>query len=161
MTPADRRTIANAIREYDHQRDEAGRALLVKLAGEFAPAKPTPVQPAAAPTLGLGVTVATAQPKRRRRLVDEQQRRQFKQDNPRCATPGSDCQGPITYSHLEKRSHCGPDANHNALPQCMFHHEVYERSPHLWWDSFAIRLAPPDRAKVLHVHPEFAEVARG
>jgi hypothetical protein len=97
MTSAERRQIGQAIREYDHGRDESAREALCRLAKEHAPEKPAPIDKR---TMGLSpsalherareeavrewIRTAKPQPKPRKRIVDRKALKEYADTHPRC-----------------------------------------------------------------------------
>lgn len=157
-TSAERRQIGLAIREFDHGRGEAMRALLCRLAKEFAPEWPT-LAPALQPA-NETKTPGRAQPKPNPRTIDGNLLDRYRLLP--CALRGADCWWNITNDtryhlsdphHLIRRSAGGGDCDENLIPLCRGHHTGtlgwHTLRPWPWWKRFSTRLSPEDYAKII------------
>lgn len=170
MQAHERREIGRAIRAYDAGRDDEGRALLCRLAGNEAPDKPATnrlpilgtIGERTAPTVTERAPAVVAQrtalvtmlPKPRLRVVNPRAITAYKKKVRGCETAGGDCWGPLDFSHLRSKNDEGDDCEENGLIQCRLHHSMWELTRVGWWRAVGEpRLAPEARAKVLRIYP--------
>ena len=164
MTSAERRQIGQAIREYDHERDESGREMLARLAREFAPEPPADppylaeyaallTRPARVVTHSVGrpdSIPGLPQPKPRKRIVDKKAIKQYVLEHPLCevlACLSEPCPEP---HHLVSRKMGGDDVPSNLLRLCKTHHMRWHHTGgRTWLQTYGDRLTSDARSKVM------------